>query len=40
MSPERIRLGDLKEGIQNEIQDAIVVFQDLGDNVYLLELGS
>ena len=38
--PERIGLSDLKDGIQKEIQDAIVVFQDLGDNVYLLELES
>ena len=30
----------MKEGIQKEIQDSIVVFQELGDNVYLLELES
>ena len=30
----------MKEGIQKEIQDSIVVFQDLGDNVFLLELES
>lgn len=39
-TPERIGLCDLKEGIQKEIEEAIVVFQDLGDNVYLLELKS
>lgn len=39
-TPVRIGLGDLKAGIQNEIQDSIVVFQDLGDGVYLLELES
>ena len=39
-TPERIGLGVMKEGIQKEIQDSIVVFQDLGDNVYLLEMES
>ncbi len=39
-TPERIGLGVMKEGIQKEIQDGIVVFQDLGDNVYLLEMES
>ena len=39
-TPERIGPSDMKEGIQKEIQDLIVVFQDLGDNVYLLELVS
>ena len=39
-TPERIGLGDLKTAIQHEIQDSIIVFQDLGDNVYLLELES
>ena len=39
-TPERIGRGDMKEGIQKEIQDSIVVFQDLGDNVFLLELES
>ena len=39
-TPERIRLGDLKAAIQREIHDSIVVFQDLGDDVYLLELES
>lgn len=39
-TPERIGLGVMKEGIQKEIQDGIVVFQELGDNVYLLELQS
>lgn len=39
-TPERIGLGDLKAEIEKEIQDKIVVFQDLGDGVYLLELES
>ena len=39
-TPDRIGLGDVKAGIQNEIQDSIVVFQDLGDGVFLLELES
>lgn len=39
-TPERIGPSDMKEGIQKQIQDSIVVFQDLGDNVYLLELES
>ena len=39
-TPERVGLGDTKQGIQKEIQDNIVVFQDLGDNVFLLELES
>ena len=39
-TPERIGFGDMKEGIVKEIQDSIVVFQELGDNVYLLELES
>ena len=38
--PERISLGDVETGILKEIQDSIVVFQDLGDDTYLLELGS
>ena len=37
-SPARIGLGDLKAGIEKEISDTLKVFQDLGDNVYLLEL--
>ena len=37
-SPVRIGLGDLKAGIEKEISDTLKVFQDLGDNVYLLEL--
>jgi len=37
---ERMGLEDLKAGIQKEIQDSIVVFQDLGEDVYLLELES
>ena len=37
-SPLRIGLGDLKAGIEKEISDTLKVFQDLGDNVYLLEL--
>ena len=36
--PEQIGLGDLKAGIQKEIQDTIVVVQDLGEIVNLLEL--
>ena len=39
-TPERIGPSDMKEGIQKQIQDSIVVFQELGDNVYLLELKS
>ena len=39
-TPERIGLRDLKAVIQKEMQDGIVVFQDLGDDVYLLELES
>ena len=39
-TPERIGLRDLKAAIQKEMQDGIVVFQDLGDDVYLLELES
>ena len=39
-TPERIRLGDLKAAIQQQIQDTIVVFQDLGDDIFLLELES
>ena len=39
-TPERVGLGDMNQGIQKEIQDNIVVFQDLGDNVFLLELES
>ena len=39
-TPERIGLGDLKASIQQQIQDAIVVFQDLGDDVFLLEMES
>ena len=39
-TPERVGLGDTKQGIQKEIQDNIVVFQDLGDNVFQLELES
>lgn len=38
--PERISLGDVETGILKEIQDSIVVFQDLGDDAYLLELES
>ena len=38
--PERISLGDVETGILKEIQDSIVVFQDLGDDTYLLELES
>ena len=37
---EQIRLGDLKAAVQQQIQDTIVVFQDLGDDVFLLELES
>ena len=39
-TPERIGLGDLKAAIQQLIQDTIVVFQDLGDDVFLVELES
>lgn len=39
-TPERIGLGDLKATIQRQIQDTIVVFQDLGHDVFLLELES
>ena len=39
-TPDRIGLRDLKAAIQKEMQDGIVVFQDLGDDVYLLELES
>ena len=39
-TPHRIGLGDLKSAIETVIQDPIVVFQDLGDDVYLLELES
>ena len=39
-TPERIGLGDLKAAIQEIIVDTIVVFQDLGDDVFLLELES
>ena len=39
-TPERIGLGDLKASIQQQIQDAIVVFQDLGEDVFLLEMES
>lgn len=39
-TPHRIGLGDLKSAIETVIQDLIVVFQDLGDDVYLLELES
>ena len=39
-TPDRIGLGDLKAAVQKEIQESIVVFQDLGDDVYLLELES
>ena len=38
--PGRIAHGNLKAGIGKEIHDKIVVFQDLGDGVYLLELES
>jgi hypothetical protein len=37
-SPMRVTLGDLKAAIEKEINDKINVFQDLGENVYLLEL--
>ena len=36
----RIGLEHLKAAIQQQIQDTIVVFQDLGDNVFLLEMES
>ena len=39
-TPLRLGLGELKAGIQKEIQKSIVVFQDLGDDIYLLELES
>ena len=39
-TPHRIGLGDLKSAIETVIHDPIVVFQDLGDDVYLLELES
>ena len=39
-TPERIGLRDLKAAIQKEMQDGIVLFQDLGDDVFLLELES
>ena len=39
-TPERIGLGDLKAAIQQKIQDTIVVFQDLGYDVFLVELES
>jgi len=37
---EQIGLGDLRAAVQKEIQDSTVVFQDLGDDVYVLELES
>jgi len=37
-SPVRNGLGDLKAGIDKEINDTTNVFQDLGDNLYLLAL--
>lgn len=39
-TPQRIGLGVLKAGIQKEIRHSLIVFQDLGDDVYLLELES
>ncbi|KAL9959925.1 hypothetical protein ACROYT_G033301 [Oculina patagonica] len=39
-TPHRLGLGELKAGIQKEIQQSIIVFQDLGEDVYLLELES
>ena len=39
-TPEQIGLGDLRAAVQKEIQDSTVVFQDLGDDVYVLELES
>ena len=39
-SPVRVGLGELKAGIEKEIKDTIKVFQDLGDNEYLLELAT
>ena len=39
-TPGRIGLEDLKAAIQQQLQDTIVVFQDLGDDVFLLELES
>ena len=39
-TPDRIGLEDLKAAIQQQLQDTIVVFQDLGDDVFLLELES
>ena len=38
--PVRVGLGDLKAGIEKEINDAIKVFQELGENVYLLKLAT
>ena len=38
--PVRVGLGDLTAGIEKEINDAIKVFQELGENVYLLELAT
>lgn len=38
--PQQLGLGEPKAGIQKEIQESIVVFQDLGDDIYLLELES
>ena len=39
-SPVWVGLGELKAGIEKEINDKIKVFQDLGDNVYFLELAT
>lgn len=39
-SPVRLGLGELKAGIEKEISESTKVFQDLGDNVYLLELAA
>ena len=36
----KLSLGELKAGIQKEIQESIIVFQDLREDVYLLELES
>ena len=38
--PVRFSLGELKAGIETVIKDNIKVFQDLGDNEYLLELAT
>ena len=39
-TPERIGLRDLKAAIEEQIQDTSIVFQDLGEDVFLLELES